>query len=172
MLTQIAKERGAIVHGLVGGPRKLEYAAAFGADHVVDYRSGDWSAEVLRLTGGRGADLIVDGNGGPEAVKNYQAIAPLGRVVYIGATAGLPPPDVPVPLLIGRSFGVCGFSLPHFEKSAGATEIREITEAVRSGRWRVPIGEEVPLEDAPALHARFEARELMGRAVIRVGGEL
>jgi len=44
--------------------------------------------------------------------------------------------------------------------------------AVWSGRWKIPVTEIVPLEDVPALHARFEARETMGRPVIRVGGDL
>ena len=44
-------------------------------------------------------------------------------------------------------------------------------EAVRSGRWRLPIGDQVPLDEVVSLHRRLEARLLRGRAVIEVGGE-
>ncbi|MBK6597584.1 MAG: zinc-binding alcohol dehydrogenase family protein [Proteobacteria bacterium] len=40
-----------------------------------------------------------------------------------------------------------------------------------TGRWRVPVTESVPLTEVASLHARLEARKLMGRAVIEVGGE-
>jgi NADPH2:quinone reductase len=171
MLTQIAKSRHAIVIGLAGGPRKIAFARPFGADHLIDYLAADWPAETRRLTGGRGADLIVDGNGGPQAARNYEAVDVGGRIIYTGATAGSPAPDVSVALLVGKSIAVAGFNLPLLE-GAEAKEIPELLEAIRSGRFRVPLGEEAALQDVPALHARFERRELVGRTVIRVGGEI
>lgn len=55
MMTKIAKEAGAVVHGLTSGPEKIEFARPFGADHLIDYRATDWVAEVERLTEGRGS---------------------------------------------------------------------------------------------------------------------
>ena len=171
MLTQVAKDAGATVIGLVGSSAKIEYARGFGADHLVDYVASDWVAEVMRLTDGRGADIIVDGNQGPDAPKNYEATAPNGKVIYIGATAGAPAPDVPSYVLIGKSIFVGGFNLPLLE-AIGVDASDEVIENVRSGRWKIPLGEEVELEDVPELHARFHRRELVGRSIIRVGGEL
>ena len=56
MATQIAKEAGATVTGLVGSPEKLEFARPFGADHLIDRRATDWVEEIQRLTEGRGVD--------------------------------------------------------------------------------------------------------------------
>ena len=173
MLIQVAKDAGATVIGLAGGPEKLAYAASFGADHGIDYRDSGWPAEVMRLTDGHGADIIVDGNQGPDAPRNFDAMAPNGRLIYIGATAGAPAPDVPVGQLIGKSILVGGFNLPVLTATGVAERDHEqIIENVRSGRWKIPISGEVALEDVPELHARFERRELMGRTVIRVGGDL
>ncbi len=173
MLTQVAKDAGANVIGLVGGPNKTAFAKPFGADHLVDYRADDWAQEVLRLTADRGADLIVDGNQGDGAAKNYEAIAANGRIIYIGATAGALAADVPVGLLIGKSIFVGGFNLPALDAVyEGVRDNAEAIEKVRSGVWKVPVSETVELEDVPETHARFERRDLMGRVVIRVGGEM
>ena len=172
MLTQFAKQKGATVIGLVGGPAKEAFARPYGADHLIDYRDGGWPAEVKRLTGGRGADLVIDGNGGLQAIRNYDAVAVGGRVIYIGATAGAPPPEVSVSVLIGRSISLGSFSLPAVEAAGLAPEIPGIVDQIVAGDLRVPIGVEVSLGDVPALHARFERRELSGRALVLVGGEV
>ncbi len=167
---QIARDAGARVIGLAGGPRKLEYAARFGAAKLIDYLAEDWPAQVKALTGGRGADVIIDGNAGPTAARNYQAIAPLGNVIYLGAMAGQAP-DVNVSQLIGQSFSVTGFVLFHHQARSGGREEVEITEALGSGRWRIPIERVFDLEETAAAHALFEGRELLGRSLIRVGGD-
>ncbi len=100
LTTQIALESGARVIGLAGGPDKVAYARQFGAEAVLDYSSGDWVEQVKEMTGGRGADVIVDGNAGPEAPRNDEAVAPLGNVIYLGAMAGQAPP-VNISQLIG-----------------------------------------------------------------------
>ncbi len=171
MLTQVAKDAGATVIGLAGGSSKIVYAKTFGADHLLDYRSSDWVSEVQKLTNGRGVDLIVDGNQGPAASKNFDAIAVNGKIIYIGATAGAPAPDVPTSMLIGKSVFVGGFNLSLVEPIAEQAN-ESIIENVRSGRWKIPITEEVPLEEVPELHARFDRREIVGRVVVRVGGDL
>lgn len=170
MLTQIAKDAGAHVIGLCSG-EKFDYAAPFGADHLIDYVRDDWVAKVKEITGNAGIDIIVDGNQGPDAVKNYEVIAPGGHCIYIGATAGSPAPDVPVGTLIFKSAFVGGFNLPLLERR-GQRDNADVLRKVIDGTWTVPISEEVALEEVPDLHRRFAAREVRGRAVIRVGGDL
>jgi NADPH2:quinone reductase len=170
MLTQIAKAAGAKVIGLCSGS-KFDYARPYGADHLIDYTAGNWVEAVKKITEGQGADIIVDGNQGPEATKNYEVIAPGGHCIYIGATAGSPAPEIPVATLIFKSAFVGGFNLPLLE-ARGGRDVDDVLRKVIDGLWRVPISEEVALDDVPALHKRFAARQVMGRAVIRVGGEL
>jgi NADPH2:quinone reductase len=172
MLTQVAKNLEAKVISLVGGNKKADFARPYGADHFVDYRDENWADEVMKITDGHGADLIVDGNQGPDAIRNYDAIAPNGMVVYIGATAGSPAPDVPTGLVITKSFFVGGFNLPVLDAALGSLRDNEAAiEKIRSGAWKVPISETIQLEDVPELHARFERRELKGRVIINVGGD-
>lgn len=171
LTTQIAKSAGASVIGLVGSAAKIAYARQFGADHLIDYRSEDWVARVTELTGGRGADVIIDGNQGTDAPKNYQAIAPCGNVIYLGAMGG-PAPEVPVGLLIGRSFSVSGFVQYFWQAKTGYAEMGALVPKLASGEWRIPIDRVRPLEEVPQAHADFEARRTQGRTLIRVGGEI
>ena len=172
MLTQIAKEAGLQVIGLAGGPEKTAYAAQFGADAVLDYSSDQWVSEVLDLTSGRGVDLVVDGNGGPQAKANFDVIAPLGKIYFIGISAGDYPDPVHPGLLIAKNCSVAGFSLVGVEVAPGSDEDRALVDAVVSGRWRVPISDEVPLEDTATIHEALESRRIMGRAVICVDSNL
>lgn len=171
MAVQIAKEAGAVVLGTCS-PGKMEFARGFGYDHLIDYRSGDWVAEVKRLTGGRGVDLVVDGVAGPGAARNYEAVANLGQVIYIGAIAGFPPPVDISRQLYAKTIAVRGFVVYVAMAATQGAEKPGIHEALRSGRWRLPIVEVVGLEDVPRLHERFENRELYGKTLIRVGGDL
>ena len=171
LTTQIAVEAGARVIGLAGGMEKVEFARQFGAEKVIDYRTGDWVAEVKALTGGRGVDVIIDGNAGPDAPRNYDAIAPLGNVIYLGAMAGQAPP-LNVSQLIGKSFSVTGFVQFFHQARSGGKENAGIVEALSSGRWRIPIERIFSLEEVPLAHALFEGRRLVGRSLIEVGGDI
>lgn len=171
MVTQIAKDAGARVIGLAGGATKLEYAGQFGADHLVDYLADDWTDQVKALTDGRGVDLIIDGNAGPNSGRNYDVIAPLGNVIYIGAMAGQAP-EVNVSLLIGKSFSVTGFVQFFHQARTGGQENAEIEAKLASGAWRIPVERVFELEDVAEAQRLFEERRLTGRSLIRVGGEL
>lgn len=172
LATQIAKGAGCTVIGLAGGADKVSFAQTFGADHVFDYTQDDWADQVRAATGGRGVDVIVDGNGGPNAAHNIGVLAPMGRLVYIGATAGDMPAPVDVSTLIFKNISVTGMNLAPIEDPPGSETDKTIIENVATGAWRVPITDEVDLADVADLHRRLEARQIRGRAVIRVGGDL
>lgn len=169
---QIAKTNGCTVIGLAGGADKVSFAEGFGFDHVFDYTQDGWVDQVKEATGGRGVDVIVDGNGGPNAAHNIGLLAPLGRLVYIGATAGDMPDPIDVPTLIFKNVSVVGMNLAPIEDAPGSETDQTIIDNVATGVWRVPITEEVALADVADLHRRLESRQVRGRAVIRVGGDL
>ena len=85
---KIAKHYGATVIA-TASPGKHEVVRALGADHVLDSRSGDIAAEVLRLTGGAGADLVLDSVGGATFDASLAATKRVtGRVVVYGTAGG------------------------------------------------------------------------------------
>jgi NADPH2:quinone reductase len=174
MLTQFAVRAGLKVIGLVGGAAKQAYAAQFGAEQLIDTKATpDWAAEVPRLTGGAGAHLIVDGDGGAESARNFEVVAAGGEVVFIGATSGTPAASVAPGLLIVRHAAARGFNLNVAERMGASGEAvdAQIIPLLQSGAVKLPITSVSPFEAIPELHRRFENREIHGRAVIEVGGE-
>lgn len=171
LLTQIAKQAGATVVGLVGSASKASWAAPFGADYLVDTSEGPYDEKVREITAGKGVDLIVDGVQGPDALRNLRCLRPFGVVIFMGATGGLAPP-LNVSQLIGGSLGVQGFVLDHALAVTGGSEMPGLHGALLSGQLRYPLEGRAPLADVGRLHGSFEARELVGRHVFEVGGEI
>jgi NADPH2:quinone reductase len=171
LTTQVAKAAGATVIALAGGPEKLAYIEPFGADHRIDYLQDDWPEQVKAATGGRGADLIIDGNAGPNALRNLECIAPLGNIVFMGATAGQAG-DLSISALIGKCCSVTGFVQYVHQLTSGGREKTEMNEKLASGEYRIPVEKVYALEDLAEAHRAWENRELMGRTLIAAGGDL
>jgi NADPH2:quinone reductase len=172
MLTQIAVEAGCRVIGLVGGPKKVEWAKSFGADHLIDYIADrDWPATVMSLTDRRGVDFIMDGNLGADAAKQFACLAPLGQVIAIGAMAG-PAPEINVSRLIAGSQGVRGFVVNHGMAKTKGAERPVIVDKFASGAWRFPTSSAGPLENIASAHRAFESRQTTGRYILTVGGDI
>jgi NADPH2:quinone reductase len=171
LTTQVAKAAGATVIALAGGPDKVAYALGFGADHGVSYLEEDWPEQVKALSGGRGADVIIDGNAGPAALQNLDAVAPLGNIIFMGATAGVAP-DLNISALIGKCCSVTGFVQYVHQAVSGGAEIEAMNSGLADGTYRIPIERVFELEDLAEAHRAWEARELTGRTLIQAGGEL
>jgi NADPH2:quinone reductase len=171
MTVQIAKEAGARVFGLCSAA-KMDFARGYGYEQLIDSRDPEWVAELKRVTDGRGVDLVIDGVAGANAVRNYDALANLGEVIYIGAMGGYPPPVDVSRQLYAKTIAVRGYVVYTAMAATGGAEKPAIHEALRSGRWKVPIVQVVGLEEVPNLHQQFERRDLYGKTLIAVGGEL
>jgi len=85
---KMAKHYGAMVIA-TASPGKHETVRALGADHVIDSRDGDLVTEVMRLTGGAGADLVLESAGGATLGASLAAARRVtGRVVVYGLAGG------------------------------------------------------------------------------------
>ena len=169
---QIARRAGARVLGLCSTREKAEFAGRHGGADIVVRGGGNWVEAVLEATGGRGADLIVDGVAGPEAARNFEALAPFGQVAYLGAIGGSAPPVDVSSQLYAKSIAVRGFLLYTALRETGGAELPEIIADLRDGRIQVPITGVWSLDRVAELHRRFESRELIGKQLVEVGGEL
>jgi NADPH:quinone reductase-like Zn-dependent oxidoreductase len=81
--TQLARNAGAEIFG-TASPGKHEAIRAQGVRHAIDYRSQDFEAEVMRITGGEGVDLIIDAIGPTSFRKDYRLLRSGGRMVMYG----------------------------------------------------------------------------------------
>ena len=89
---QLAKAAGATVIATAEADGRLERLADYGIDHGIDYTSQDVPAEVMRLTDGRGADLVVDPIGGRALEGSIAALAYRGRISWFGNAGRRPQP--------------------------------------------------------------------------------
>jgi synaptic vesicle membrane protein VAT-1 len=87
---QLAKNLGAVTIG-TASTKKHERLRARGLDHPIDYRTEDFEKEVLRITEGRGVEVVLDAQGGSSFRKSYRCLAPMGRMFCFGFASGNAP---------------------------------------------------------------------------------
>ncbi|OBY08278.1 alcohol dehydrogenase [Rhizobium leguminosarum bv. trifolii] len=109
---QIAKVHGAEVFITSGSAEKLGRAAALGADHVINRHEGDWVEQLYQLTGGYGADHVLEIVGGPHLGQALKAVAINGRISVIGVFEGVEVSGPAGPLLL-KAPVVQGISVGH-----------------------------------------------------------
>ena len=158
---QIAKLFGARVIATTGTDAKGERARALGADHVVNYATQDFVAEVKKLTDRRGADLVVEHVGGEVLTKSVLAAAAGGRIVTCGATAGFEP-KVDLRHVFFRQIEILGSTMG----SKGS--LFAVLEHVAAGRLKPVVDRVLPLWEAREAHRVLEAREAFGKVVLEV----
>jgi NADPH:quinone reductase-like Zn-dependent oxidoreductase len=158
---QVAKLHGATVIATTGTDAKAERAKALGADHVINYATQDFVAEVRRLTGKRGVDAVVDHVGGEVLAKSVLATTSGGRIVTCGATAGFTA-NIDVRHVFFRQIEILGSTMG----SKGM--LFEILEHVLSGKLRPIVDRVLPLWDAQEGHRVLEERQAFGKVVLEV----
>ncbi|GAA1703505.1 zinc-binding dehydrogenase [Microbacterium sediminicola] len=157
---QIALSRGARVITLVSGEAKRERALASGAHEVIDRTATpDWVAEVLRLTAGRGADMVWDHVGGDFLGAALRATRPGGRVVLSGTTAGLDT-QLHLPDLYQPGRNILGHG------SYGRADMAAAIEAFTSGDFRVVIDSVWEFDELPAAERKLESNDFFGKIVV------
>jgi NADPH:quinone reductase-like Zn-dependent oxidoreductase len=158
---QIAKLHGARVIATTGSDAKADRAKALGADHVVNYATQDFVAEVKKLTGKRGADAVVEHVGGEVMTKSILATAAGGRIVTCGATAGFTP-AIDLRHVFFRQIEILGSTM------GPKGSLFTIVEHVAAGRLKPVVDRVLPLWEAPQAHKVLEAREAFGKVVLEV----
>jgi NADPH:quinone reductase len=164
---QIAKAAGARVIGTVSSDSKIAIAKQYGADEVINYETHDFAKEVMRITGGKGADLNLDAIGKPTFEKGIGCMAPFGHVILYGRAGG-PPDKLDVFRLFQNAVKVSGFVL--LTASSQHHLMRQGTEAcfnlMREGKLKMLIGKTYPLAQAPEAHRFMESRQSVGKLVL------
>lgn len=170
LAVQLARLLGAgCVIGAAGSAEKRARVLALGADAAIDYGTPGWSAEVRRLTGGRGVDVVMEMTGGDVFREAMQCLAPGGRVVVYGI-ASRDPFQVPSQRLISNGWVVAGFFLGQFLRNRPLIEgtLAQMAHHVREGQLRVEV-EAQPLSRAAEVHRRLESRQSAAKFVLRPG---
>jgi len=164
---QLAKWAGATVIATVSSPEKAAVALGAGADHAVNYRTGDAAAEILQLTGGAGVDRIVDVDFGGNVAASARVIKTNG-IVASYASMGDPEPKLPFYTLMAKNVTlrpVLIYTMPERAKDEAA---RDVTHLAETGRLTHVIGARFPLDRIVQAHEAQESGKVTGNIVVDV----
>jgi NADPH:quinone reductase-like Zn-dependent oxidoreductase len=162
---------------------KHEVLRAEGCTHPIDYRRVDYAAEVRRLTGGEGVDIVLDALGGRDWKKGMSLLRPVGRLVAYGfanlATGerrnliSLARQAVGVPVLtplglMNRNRSISGVNIGHLWGQVAL--LREELDALlvlwRAGQIKPRIDAVFPFAEAAGAHQRITERRNVGKVVL------
>jgi NADPH:quinone reductase-like Zn-dependent oxidoreductase len=185
--TQIARNVGAEIFG-TASPSKHDAIRAQGVTHAIDYRSQDFEAEAMRITGGEGVDLVIDALGPTSFRKDYRLLRSGGRVVMYGLSeitkeSGR---DIPAALkglakmplatipwwkslaLMNENKGVFGLNmLKWWEREGSLDRVTEPLMAdLEAGRLEPVVAEAFPFERAGEAHEFIAQRRNVGKVVL------
>jgi len=168
ILCQIAKMRGARVIGTVSTQEKAKLAREAGADDVILYTSQDFEAEVKRITGGKGCQVVYDSVGKTTFDKGFNCLAPRGMMVLYGASSGPIGPFDPQTLNAKGSIFLTRPSLFHYVASREELVQRatDLASWIAAGKLRLRMEFEFPLKDAAEAHRALEGRKTTGKVLL------
>jgi len=170
---QLARIAGAHVIGLTSSKEKAARATELGADFVFTYDRQSLVQDVMKASGGKGVDLVLDSVAGPNFSRNFDALAPLGQVVWFGFAGGFPADT------LLQSFGkhfVRGVGLRTFHLTYSVAEpypelighsLGTILTYLREKKIAPIIADRVPLAEAASAHQLLESRNTVGKIILQ-----
>jgi NADPH:quinone reductase-like Zn-dependent oxidoreductase len=157
----MAKAAGACVISLTSGEEKMRKASQLGSDHVIDYVTvANWPAEVLKLTRGRGVDIVIDNVGAQTFSKSLRAVARGGRIVTVGNTSGH---EIVFDnrLLFTKQVSLLGSTMGSRQDFADAMNF------IWRHNLKVPIDRVEPLKEGIKMISHLEQGKQFGKIVLR-----
>ena len=166
---QIARVAGATVVGTARTAEKLERAKLLGLHVGIDASRGDWPALVGGELGRERVNAVLDLVGGNYLDGNLRVLAPRGRIVIVGLTAG-PVAQLNMGVLLHKRLAIVGTVLrarPLEEKIALAREFSErIVPLFDAGRLRPVVDRVFPFDEIRDSHALMESNRSFGKIVL------
>jgi NADPH:quinone reductase len=169
---QLAKALGSRVIVTAGSDEKCAACLAIGADHAINYRTQDFSAETLRLTGGRGADVVLDMVAGEYLARELVCLAEDGRLALIAVQGGVAC-QIDAGLLLRKRLSIVGSTLRPRSvayKAQLAQALRTtVWPLIEAGRIKPVIHQVFAAERAAEAHALMESSTHVGKIVLTWG---
>jgi NADPH2:quinone reductase len=170
LLVQIAVMRGARAIATVGSEAKAELVRSAGASDAILYDTVDWVAEVKRVTGGAGVDVVYDAVGKATYLKGFDCLKPRGMMVHYGVSSGqIEPLETRNLTTKGSLFLTRPTLANHISDPAElAWRTSDLFGWIQEGKIQVRIDREYPLKDAAVAHQAIEARETSGKVLLKI----
>lgn len=159
MAIQIAKLFNARVLAVAGNDQKLEIARQLGADETINYKQQDVAAEVRRMTGKRGVDIVFEHTGAATWPISVAALTWGGTIVICGNTTGYEA-ATDLRYLFNKQLNLLGCH------QGSKAELLEGLQYVERGKVRPVVGTVLPLREASRAHEMIEIGDKIGKIVL------
>jgi NADPH2:quinone reductase len=168
---QLAAAMGHRVFATAGSEDKCRACEQLGAERAINYKTEDFAAIVKELTGGKGADVILDMVGGDYIKREIACLADDGRLNLIALLGGARA-EVDLGQVLRRRLTITGSTLrprPVAFKAQIARELRErVWPLIEAGKIRPVIHRVFPLAQAAEAHALMESSAHVGKIMLDV----
>ena len=166
---QLARAWGATVIVTAGSNEKCAACLALGAHHAINYQTQDFVAEVQRITGGKGVDVVLDMVAGSYVAREVECLAEDGRLVIIALQGGVKS-EFNAGLVLRRRLTITGSTLRPRSvafKGAIAAALREqVWPWLVSGAIKPVVHTTFEAADAAKAHALMESSQHIGKIVL------
>ncbi len=169
---QTARALGAKVIGTSGSADKLARLKEAGMDVGIHTRAADFCAEVMQITGGKGANLVVNNVGGSVFAECVRALAFQGRLATVGYVDGVLKAEMDIEALHAKRLKLFGVSnkLRSAEQKAESARgfVADILPAIADGRIHPIVDSVYAFDELPAAKAHMESNAQLGKIVVRM----
>ncbi len=168
LLVQVAKMRGARVLATVSTEEKAKIAKEAGADAIINYKESDFETETMRLTDGKGVNVVYDSVGKTTFDKSLNCVALRGTLALFGQSSGPVPPLDPARLAKSGIY-LTRPSLAHYtaDRKELLWRAGEVLSWIAGGRLRLRIDRQIPLREAAEAHRLLEGRTTIGKLLLK-----
>ena len=147
---QLARNFGLTVIGTAGSERGMQLVQAEGAHHALNHSSEGYLDELMKLTDGRGVDLILEMLANQNLGKDLSVLAKYGRVVVIGSRG---PIEINPRDAMGRDADIRGTTLMNTTEQEYKQMHAALVAGLENGTLRPVVGQKIPLAEAARAHA-------------------
>jgi NADPH2:quinone reductase len=166
LLVQGARNAGATVVGVAGGPAKVQRARQLGATVAVDYSAPGWSDAVREALDGRDVTVTLDGVGGALGRGALELLGVGGRLILFGWSSG-EPTELSIGDLYSRGLTVSAAIGPRIAQwPGGLRDLEEQALAAAADGRLVPLVQRFALAQAAAAHTAIQTRATVGKTVL------
>jgi NADPH:quinone reductase len=166
---QMAKALGATVIATAGSDEKCQACVKLGADHAINYKTQDFVAEVKTLTGGKGANVVLDMVAGSYVAREVECLAEDGRLAIIAVQGGTKA-EFNAGMVLRKRLVITGSTLrprPVAFKAAIAQQLRKnVWPLIERGAIKPVIFKIFPAAQAAQAHTLMESNQHIGKIVL------
>ena len=166
LLVQAARNAGATVVGVAGGPAKVQRVAQLGATVAVDYSAPDWSDAVRAALDGREVTVALDGVGGALGRGALELLGAGGRLILFGFSSGAPTELSAGDLFARGITASAAIGAQIAQRPGGLRDLEEQALAAAADGRLVPLVQRFALAEAAAAHEAIESRATVGKTVL------